>query len=74
MFIAPHDARRFGNESAGGLYVNGSIAGSGLGFHGPGLIFIPGPDQLDDVQQVVQDIRPVPELMLFPYPGCYLQS
>ena len=35
-------------------------------FRGPDLILMPDPDQLHDIQQVVQGIGAVPELMLFP--------
>ena len=35
-------------------------------FRCPDFIFPPDPDQLGDVQQVVQGIGAVPELMLFP--------
>ena len=38
-------------------------------FHGPDFIFSPDPDQLDNIQQVVQGIGAVPELVLFPEAG-----
>ena len=42
------------------------VNSSGLGFHSPGLVFIPHPDQFYNIQQIVQGIGSVPELMLFP--------
>ena len=48
--------------------------GSGPGFHSPGLVFIPHPDQLYNIQQVVQGIGPVPELMLVPEAGSHGQE
>ena len=35
-------------------------------FRRAGLILPPDPDQLDNIQQVVQGVGPVPEFMLFP--------
>ena len=40
-------------------------------FHGPDFIFPLHPDQLHDIQEVVQGVGAVPELMLFPEPGGY---
>ena len=35
-------------------------------FRRAGLILPPDPDQLDNIQQVIQGIGPVPQLILFP--------
>ena len=39
------------------------------GFRRPVFVFPPDPDQLRDVQQVIQGIGSVPEFMLFPEAG-----
>ena len=44
------------------------------GFGRPVFIFPPDPDQLHDVQQVIQGIGPVPELMLLPEPQGYREE
>ena len=40
----------------------------------PGFVFLSHPDQLRDIQQVIQGIGPVPELMLAPIPRCHRQE
>ena len=50
------------------------VNSSGLGIHSPSLIFISHPDQLRNVQQIIQGIGPVPEFMLFPHPHCYREE
>ena len=44
------------------------------GFGRPSFVFPPHPDQLRDIQQVVQGISPVPKLMLLPHPGGHGQE
>ena len=44
------------------------------GFGRPSFIFPLHPDQLRDIQQVVQRIGSVPKFMLFPHPGAYRQE
>ena len=40
----------------------------------PGFVFPSHPDQLDNIQQIIQGIGPVPELMLLPHPGGHGQE